>query len=313
MLRIHFSATDLARLQIRDTPHPLWEALLSLHVLQSDGGRHFADWRQDAARRIYGAEPLLELAWPWGYSPDFLTPDLPGSGIEEAVAALLHTPGERIAADLRELGAIRRLGAANLAVADGDARALRWLGTAVRAYHHSALGPIWPAVLRLVAEDAEMRRRILEADGVDRLLATLHPAAVWRRPVLEIEYPVDQNLRLGGRGLELIPSYFCEDVPITLKDPALPPVLVYPATRPGPVADSSLAAMVGNTRAAVLGAVAAGRTTTELAHELGVSAANISHHVGVLRKAGMLSTQRHGANGFHRLTLLGAAVLGRRL
>jgi len=313
MLRIHFSAIDTARVQIRDTPHPLWEALLSLHVLQSTSGRHFDDWRRNAARRMYGAEPLLELAWPWGYSPDFLTPDLPGAGIEDAVAMLLYTPRDRIAADLGELGAVRRLSATNLAVGDGDERALRWLGTAVRAYHHSALGPVWPAMVRLVAEDAEARRRIHDVDGVDRLLATLHPAAVWRRPVLEIDYPVDQDLRLGGRGLELIPSYFCQNVPITLRDPGLPPVLVYPANRAAPVADASLAALVGTTRAALLGAVAAGRTTTELAHELGVSAANVSHHVGVLRKAGMLSTQRHGANGFHRLTLLGAAVVGRCL
>ena len=313
MLRIHFSATDTARVQIRETPHPLWEALLSLHVLQSTSGSHFDDWRRNAARRMYGAEPLLELAWPWGYSPDFLTPDLPGAGIEDAVAMLLYTPRDRIAADLCELGAVRRLSPTNLAVADGDERALRWLGTAVRAYHHSALGPVWPAMVRLVAEDAEARRRILDVDGVDRMLATLHPAAVWRRPVLEIDYPVDQDLRLGGRGLELIPSYFCQNVPITLRDPGLPPVLVYPASRAAPVADASLAALVGNTRAALLGAVAAGRTTTELAHELGVSAANVSHHVGVLRKAGMLSTQRHGANGFHRLTLLGAAVVGRCL
>lgn len=312
MLRIHFSTADTTLVHIRDTPHPLWEALLSLHVLQIGGGRHFTDWRREAARKLDGADALIELAWPWGYSPDFLTPDLPGSGIEEAISRLLHTPPERVAADLRELGEVRRLGPVNLAVAEGDERALRRLGSAVRAYHHSALRPLWPAVARLVAEDAESRRRILDEDGVDRLLATLHPAVTWRRPVLEVDYPVDQDVRLAGRGLELIPSYFCDEVPITLKDPALPPVLVYPVARAVGDAGASLAALLGNTRAVILQTVTAGRTTSELAQELGISAANASYHVGVLRNAGLLSTQRHGANGFHRLTRLGAALLGRR-
>jgi len=312
MLRIHFSTPDTTRVHIRDTPHPLWEALLSLHVLQGGGARHFAGWRREAARKLDGAEALIELAWPWGYSPDFLTPDLPGAGIEEAVAALLHTPPERIASDLRELGTVRRLGPVNLAVAEGDERALRRLGGAVRAYHHTALRPVWTAVARMVAEDAASRRRILDEDGVDRLLATLHPAVTWRRPVLEIDYPVDQDVRLAGRGLELIPSYFCNEVPITLKDPGLPPVLVYPVARAADDADTSLAALLGSTRAGILQAVTTGRTTTELAQELGISAANASYHVGVLRNAGLLSTQRHGANGFHRLTRLGVAMLGQR-
>ena len=35
MLRIHFTAEDLTRVRVRADPHPLWEVLLSLHLLQN--------------------------------------------------------------------------------------------------------------------------------------------------------------------------------------------------------------------------------------------------------------------------------------
>ncbi|MGW0561714.1 hypothetical protein ACWDZ4_14150 [Streptomyces sp. NPDC003016] len=41
---------------------------------------------------------------------------------------------------------------------------------------------------------------------------------VWRPPVLEVDHPVGRDLQLEGRGLLLIPSYFCWRRPITLID-----------------------------------------------------------------------------------------------
>jgi hypothetical protein len=76
MLRIHFTDEDLRRITVALDSDPLWDLLLSLHVLQDrENPLVFDEWR----RRTRAASPmatrlLAELAPPRGYSPDFLTP-----------------------------------------------------------------------------------------------------------------------------------------------------------------------------------------------------------------------------------------------
>lgn len=103
---------------------------------------------------------------------------------------------------------------------------------------------------------------------------------------------------------------------ISLADPDLTPVLVYPISTehrwPAITAASRqqpLARLLGSTRAAVLATVDAGATTTELAHALGTSPASISRHTTVLRDAGLLNTHRHGPAVLHSLTPLGTQLL----
>lgn len=75
----------------------------------------------------------------------------------------------------------------------------------------------------------------------------------------------------------------------------------------------SLNALLGRTRAGILESVADhGVTTTELAHDAGISPATASHHVGILRKAGLLSTCRAGKAALHSVTPLGLALLDGR-
>ncbi|MFJ3968984.1 hypothetical protein ACIPYR_12560 [Streptomyces parvus] len=84
-------------------------------------------------------------------------------------------------------------------------------------------------------------------------------------PTLVADYPRDGDLHLGGRGLSLVPSFFCTERPATLIDPELPPVLVYPVSRrPASAAPlDGLPELLGRTRALALCAVLAvldGRT-----------------------------------------------------
>lgn len=51
MLRIHFTAEDLARTTLATEPDPLWEVLLSLHMAQSNDGQVvFEGWRRSLGR-----------------------------------------------------------------------------------------------------------------------------------------------------------------------------------------------------------------------------------------------------------------------
>lgn len=60
--------------------------------------------------------------------------------------------------------------------------------------------------------------------------------------------------------------------------------------------------LLGRTRADALDAIADTCTTTELAQRLGVSAPTVSHHVGVLRSAGLIASRRARNTVLHHVT-----------
>ncbi|MFI6868033.1 ArsR/SmtB family transcription factor [Nocardia sp. NPDC050406] len=71
-----------------------------------------------------------------------------------------------------------------------------------------------------------------------------------------------------------------------------------------------LSALLGATRAAVLEAIADGGSTTDLALRLGISPSSASEHAAILRDAGLTVSMRSRNQVRHRLTPLGAALLG---
>ncbi|MET9434290.1 winged helix-turn-helix domain-containing protein [Streptomyces sp. NPDC006551] len=321
MLRIHFTGNDLAGVRMAARPDVLWETILSFHRLRDRRGPVvYGEWRSETRTRLNGETRLLAALVPSrGYFPDFLTPAEGVHGLDEGLQAVRATPPARLHTELAQLGA-DRVGGRTVphslrALADGGAEPFSRLIGALRSYHRAAIEPYWPHVRACVEADRAVRGRALLDGGADELLASLPRMFRWRAPVLEADYPVDRDLHLDGRGLLLQPSYFCRGTPVVLRDPALPPVLVYPITHceaptlhaPG---GSSLAKLVGNTRSAVLHAIGDGSTTSELARRAGVSLASASQHAGVLREAGLVATLRHGNAVLHTLTPLGAALLG---
>jgi len=180
-----------------------------------------------------------------------------------------------------------------------------------------ALGPYREQIETQVAADRAGRVRVLADHGAEDMLAGLDRMR-WRPPVLEVDYPVDQVLRLNGRGLTLVPSAFCWRMPVTLADPALPPVLVYPAdhhaswlgSRAPRSAAGGLGALIGPTRAAILRQLAdASGTTGELARLVATTPATVSKHTAVLREAGLIASFHNGRHVHHALTALGSALV----
>ncbi|MEU8518228.1 winged helix-turn-helix domain-containing protein [Streptomyces sp. NBC_01216] len=321
MLRIHFTGNDLAGVRMAARPDVLWETILSFHRLRDRRGNVvYGEWRSETRTRLNGETRLLAALVPSrGYFPDFLTPAEGLGGLDEGLAAVRATSPERLRAELALLGAARPGGRtvphSLRLLAEGGAESFSRLIGALRSYHRAAVEPYLPHIRARVEADRAMRGRALLDGGTEELLASLPRMLRWRAPVLESDYPVDRDLYLDGRGLLLQPSYFCRGTPVVLRDPALPPVLVYPITHceaptvrePG---GSSLAKLVGTTRSAVLHAIGDGGTTSELARRAGVSLASASQHAGVLREAGLVATLRHGNAVLHTLTPLGAALLG---
>ncbi len=321
MLRIHFTAEDLARTRIAAAPDPLWEIASTLHRFQTKQGRWaYANWYRTARIKLADTgldrivrdllRPLLPRA---SYFPDFLTPAEAADGLTAGFEAIAATPPQRIHEELTRLERVH--------VTTG----LRWLADrtqrpsliqALRDYHATVVAPHHEQMQAGIDAERSLRARALLDGGTHGLLAGYNPIMRWRPPILEVDYQGserERDLHLNGRGLRLIPSYFCWHAPIPLADPTLQPVLVYPLRHhdksPHSPASQPLAALLGRTRAAILGAIATGATTGELARLVGVSSPAASQHITVLRDNGLITSQRHANTVLHSLTPAGARLL----
>ncbi|MFI0445574.1 ArsR/SmtB family transcription factor [Actinomadura sp. 6N118] len=326
MLRIHFTPDDLLRIRITAAADPLWETMLALQKLRtSTGGLDLTAWRRQVRAQIQRDERLLHavrllapLMPPTGYVPDFLTPPESGLGLEPGIDAVAATPRRRLRNELARLAESGPVPPDFAALAAGDTEKLRDLTDALRIFHTVALSPHWDRVQAHVRADQATRAHALSSHGAERLLDGFETMR-WRPPVLEANYPVDRDLRLNGRGLLLAPSMFCWRVPISLADPALPPILVYPvggpagwltARIPGALSDQNLGALLGHTRAAILEILAKRQYVTgEIARLTATSPATASKHTTVLRDAGLIISIRSGRHVVHQLTPLGTALL----
>ncbi|HET8643501.1 MAG TPA: helix-turn-helix domain-containing protein, partial [Pseudonocardiaceae bacterium] len=264
------------------------------------------------------ATRLLATVCPHAeYFPDFLTPSGSSADPEERIDTVARTPANRLAAELGKLASVRPLASWISDLASGRPAAMMALGTAMRVYWQVAIAPHLAHIGASVeAERRRLLQRFLRA-GLDGVLSDLDPAVRWRESTLEVDYPCDQVLELDGRGLTLVPSFFCWRMPVSLADPQLPPVLVYPIRQDRlgfcvdeePANDDRVDRLLGSTRSCVLQAAAKGASTGELARQAGISPATASHHATVLRNAGLLRSRRQGNVVLHELTPLGAALL----
>ncbi len=328
MLRIHFKADDLARTRIAVTPDPLWEAALSWHVLRERGtDLVLMSWKREvlAALKPGSAEhaevaPLIPINPPVGYFPDLLTPAEAEGGLEAGVQAVLSLPKSRLRREIGKLGEVHgRLNSTTVDIAEGRSPALGRLGQALRAYHRRAIAPIADRLQVAFEADRAKRAQAFLKGGISSVLGGLHQNAVFSGNVLEIADSLpEKDIYLDGRGLRLIPSYFKQPNTrlMTLADPELPPVLVYPVDRSaGLVASAArepLAALLGRTRAALLELTETGGSTSQLARRLGISPAAASQHLSIMREAGLIFSVREANAMRHLTTPLGRAILSGR-
>jgi DNA-binding transcriptional ArsR family regulator len=329
VLRVHFTADDLARTYLLPAADPLWEVMLSHFLLHERVKPLFFQpwlrWLTGDPKRMRRARPgarvLAGLAPQGPYFPDFLTPAESRGGLDTGLEAIAATSRRRL---LREVNLLAECGRDRGSLlpdwlglfAVGDRAAMGHLSQVLRQYHGTAIAPYRDVARGSVDLDVAYRTRALIEGGVEGLFRSFAPLMTWNSPVLEIRYDVDQTLRLEGRGLRLVPSFFCHGSPVSMADPELVPVVIYPVAEQfrWPVLSTAngknaLAKLVGTTRAAVLDAIDDGATTSGLARLLTTSSASISRHTAVLREAGLITTHRRGPAVEHVLTTLGRQLL----
>lgn len=324
--RIHFTGDDLARTTIVTTLGPLAETMFSLNMIRSrhDPPVAFGAWREQVRRNVSPEmRPLAAMAPAGTLGVDLWT--LTGSArtIEEGMEAIMAIPPDHLRAELEFIAMGHKLPESVWAASDAAGPARLALARAAQASYRALVEPYWDNVRAHLHAERVARGRVLLEGGVERLLSTLSPKIRWRPPTLEVVMPDEVDVFLEGRGLALVPSLFVGDRPVlltNLADTRATPKLIFPAARdplacaqlwarPG-IAGNSLASLIGRTRAAALSRIAEnGCTTSELAADLGISAAAASQHATVLRRNGLITTRREGGAVLHCLTTLGAELL----
>jgi DNA-binding transcriptional ArsR family regulator len=328
VIRLHFSPADLRRITLAPRPDALFETALSVRLLRGtpavDRGRRAgpAQWQRMMNGTPAGrAGVLADLVREDAYLPDFLLQPS-ASSFADGVESARSTPAPDLHKDLAHLiGSAGPVGEPNgrrprvdrrlRELAEGGPRARDVLVHDLRRYHGSSIGPLWPRVTATATADRALRAEMLLRGGVDALLTTLVPSWRWQPPTLHLPSRSTFDVPLCGRGLLLVPSFFATR-PFLGYRPDDATVLVYPMHDGTGATDASADALVpllGRTRAAVLAALRTPATTTALAERTGISPAGASQHAGVLRRAGLISTERIGTAVLHTLRPLGQALL----
>lgn len=318
MIRFHFTPDDLLR--TRFAISPLFEATSSIAVLR-DPGRYsiHLPWIRAARTRLAGFDySLLDLLVPRrGYTPDFISPppETPLPDLHEEIERVRRTPAGQVRIELGFRFEGRRPPAAVRPLLDEPRRALAALGDILEGYWERAIAPWWQDIRAVLEDDIRHRARRLTASGAIGVFADLHPDVGWEQGLLAYRREYEADVELAGRGLQLVPSAFIWPAAGAMLDPPWQPALIYPPRgvgglwAPRAADDGALAALLGARRAEILTALDGDTSTTDLARRLGASAAGVSEHLAVLRRAGLVRGRRTGRAVLYGRTAAGDMLL----
>ena len=320
MVTLRLGPDDVANLRFAISP--LMELHASVRALEHPEAKALhLPWVTAARAHVADLDiALLEALQPRkAYTPDFVGPPprSPLGELEDELAEMLATPPAQVRRELRRAYAGRALPGVLEPLHADPARELPALAELLRAYWERALAPVWPRVRALLDGDVLYRARRLADGGAALLAADLHPEISLAGDVLRIAMPYELDADLGGQGMVLVPSAFTWPRPAVAAEPPWHPFLVYPARgvgglwEPGRTAPpAALAALLGERRATVLGALGTPRSTTELARALDLAPGSVSQHLSVLRDAGLVHGHRVGRSVLYVRSEKGESLVG---
>jgi DNA-binding transcriptional ArsR family regulator len=304
---------------------PLGETVSGLQLLAlSPGHPPLRAWARAARRAIDGAGLVMPAAWPLLVTgrpsyPEFLSPapDLLEPSVDRELDRLCRTRAGQVRASLRRVFG-DDLPPAAAELARRPAATLRLIAAELRAAHELIVAPHWPRLRALLAADIAYRARQLAAGGADRLFADLHREVTWDGRRLAVRRSGStREVRLGDRGLVLVPSALTDDHVRVKLSTSTQTALRYPArgaavlwrSRPAEPA-TAVVALIGRSRAELLETLRAPATATELARRAGVTPSAVSQQLRVLQRAGLVAGERAGRSVVYAITELGRQLLG---
>ncbi|WP_306207485.1 ArsR/SmtB family transcription factor [Actinoplanes sp. RD1] len=316
MLRFEFTAADLAG--VRFAHSPMAEVVASAVALRrSSRFEMYATWRAEVSARLDGRRLSsfdALVRGPHRHVPDFLTPvpTVVRPRLRDELAVVAATPLDRVAAEVAEAWDGASAPPAVARFARDPRGALDALIGEIREYFAVALAPYWPR-LRAVAEaDIARRGRAAAEQGSRAIVAALHPGVRWDGEALTVDYGPQHHgdFTAGDLHFTLVPSAFTGPKVLSLARPDTGRALFYPpygfgAVWTAPAVSPRLGALLGPTRAAVLSLVGAPHSTGEVADALALAPATASHHLTILRDAGLVTAYRTGRRLLYERTPLG--------
>jgi DNA-binding transcriptional ArsR family regulator len=318
VIRYVFGAEDLGR--VRFAIWPLFELAASVDVLRNpDAHGIHVPWVRAARGRLDGLDfSLLEALVPSvGFRPDFVNPppEAPRTALEEGFARIRATAPDQIRRELGWAYPSGHMPAAARELIDDPSAGLERLTAQMAAYWERAIAPWWERIVAALDADVAHHARALAAGGPLAAFADLHPRVRWRAGAVEVEHSYDAEVELGGRGLLLVPATFVWPGLWAMIDPPWQPAIVYAPRglgtlweRPGGGA-GALDGLLGRRRARILVELGAPASTSELAARLHASAAGVSEHLAILRRAGLVAAAREGRAVLYVRTEAGDALV----
>ncbi|NYD53637.1 ArsR/SmtB family transcription factor [Microbacterium pseudoresistens] len=264
---------------------------------------------------------LAQVIGADGYLPDLLTA-APRWDItpEQELAALREAPLPGMRVDLAKMidrstgerrDALRRM------LAD-PARARALIAEAWERVWDAVLAPAWPQLERMLRADIAVRARTVTTAGLAAMAAGIHPDVGWGDDAVRVRMRLhSEEVDCLGSGLVLVPSVMSSWGCMVLTEPPAQPTLFYPArgvtagwARDAADLAEALSGLIGPVRAGILLTAHVARTTSQVAGEAGIAISTASHHLAVLRRAGLTTSTREGARMMHLRTPLGEALVG---
>jgi DNA-binding transcriptional ArsR family regulator len=320
LITYRFTTEDL--LHIRFAISPLFDLTWSTNTLRDPARRSLhLPWVRAARQRLEGLDWVLLGALAGeggGYVPDFIAPPptTPLADLEGELARVRATAPERVAQEVAWRFERDPAPEEIVPLLGDPERLVDVLVEQMRAYWERALAPWWPAIRAVLEADIHSRARRLSAGGALSVFSDLHPTVRWHDGQIEVDRRHEQHVELGGRGMLLVPAAFAWPDVFALTDEPWEKALVYTPRGAGELwapaeygDPDALAALIGGRRAEILAALRAPAATSDLAARLGASAGGVSEHLGVLRRAGLVTPQRDGRRVLYRRTAAGEALL----
>ncbi|MEU9199848.1 helix-turn-helix domain-containing protein [Streptomyces sp. NPDC048332] len=196
------------------------------------------------------------------------------------------------------------------------ARVRRTLEQCADAFFDAA----WAGVAVRLATDLRLKNDLLKHQGIGAALASVSDAVALAPDgdSIIVDKLQDNATAAHGAGTTFLPSVFGRPHLVVVHAPGWRPVVQYPVAEPvpaGPVPLETvtlrLTALAHPVRLRLLRTLARGpHTTGELAQAWELSPPEVSRHLAVLRRAGLLTARRRGRYVHHTLDLSAMTTLG---
>jgi hypothetical protein len=182
----------------------------------------------------------------------------------------------------------------------------------------ATLAPVWPQLERLLRADIAVRAQAIATTGIAGMAGALHTQVSWGAGAVRVTLRRhSEQVDCRGSGLVLVPSVLASWGCMVLTEPPAQPTLFYPArgvtagwARDETEIAAALGALLGPARGRILLDSGAARTTSQVASDTGIAVSTASHHLTVLRDAGLVASERAATRMLHLRTPLGEALVG---